>query len=300
MKAARYHGFGSEDTVTFDDIPVPEPGPGQVRIKIAGATVNRTDLNARQGLYGLPEPGPGGYGLGMDAAGTVDALGPGVTGLAAGDAVIALLENPWEGGAQAEFAVAPAAAVTPAPTAASLTRAAALPVNGLTALQAVAQITADSDTVIVAGAAGGLGQLLVQVARNAGYRVIAWVRPDTDAAYVLRLGAAQVVTSADQLPPRAAAAVIDTAMIGQPAIGLIADNGRYIEFRTIRPVLDRGITQATVNVYSDAAQLRQLVTDVEAGRLELPEVTEIPLAGVADAQRTFDAGGVRARLVLVP
>lgn len=300
MRAVRLHGFGDESVLSVDDVPTPEPGADEVRVKVAGATVNRTDINTRLNEYGLPEPGPEGYGLGMDVAGVVDAVGAGVTTVAVGDRVVGFSGAPQERGAQAEFVVLPADAVTAAPRTGSLVEAAGLPLNGLTAVQAVEALPGGPGTVVVTGAAGGLGQMVVQVAHNAGHRVIAWVRPGTDADYVVELGADEVVTGADGIPARSVEAVIDAANLGQPTIDLIADGGRFVTFRGADPALDRGVERAVVWVHPAPEQLRKLVSDVDAGALQLPEATAVPLADVASAQRTFDAGGVRARLVLVP
>ncbi|MCW2994385.1 MAG: NADPH:quinone reductase [Conexibacter sp.] len=301
MRSVRVHAFGDESGVSVDELPIPEPGAGEVRLRVAGAAVNRTDINLRLGKYGLPEPDPTGHTVGMDVSGVVDALGAGVDGLAVGDAVIAFAGPPNAPGTQAEYVVLPVETIAPAPASAEIVRAGTLPLNGLTAIQALR--TPDlpvGGRVLVTGAAGGLGMFLVQLARHEGHEVIAWVKDDADGAYVQRFGAGTVITAADQLEPASVDAVLDAATLAQPTIGLIKDGGIYINFRGVTPELERDITNRHVIVANDQAQLRELVALVDAGDIELPEVERVPLADVADAQRRLAAGGIRDRLVLVP
>lgn len=301
MRTVRIHSFGDTSGLAVDQTAVPAPGPGEVRVLVAGATINRTDLNLRQNLYGLPDPDPEGYPVGMDLSGTIDALGAGVDGFAVGDPVVGFSGPPNGAQAQAESVVLPAEAVVRAPTAVSLPRAATLPLNGLTALQAVqAADLRSASTIVVTGAAGGLGMFLVQIARNAGHRVIAWIKSDSDADYVRRLGAGEVITDPAHFPPASADAVIDAATIVQPTIGLIKDHGIYVNFRSATPELERGIRTLDVMVENSQVQQQQLVDLVDAGIVELPAIEPWPLSRVAAAQDRFAAGGVRDRLVLIP
>ncbi|CAA9282531.1 MAG: hypothetical protein AVDCRST_MAG57-3950 [uncultured Blastococcus sp.] len=301
MYAARFHAIGGEDALAVDEVATPEPGEGEVRIKVAAATVNRTDINARIGLYGLPDPGPEGYPIGMDAAGTIDVIGSGVTGVSAGDEVVGFSAAPQRAGAQAEYVVLPADAVAPAPRNTPLTRAATLPLNGLTALQALRALDlAPGSTVVVTGAAGGLGMMALQLVHDAGHRVVAWVRSEADTGYVRSLGADEVITDASQAAAQSADAVVDAATLTDATLGLLRDRGAYVTFRGAEPPPERGITTIAIGVRNDGPQLRELVALVEAERLRLPGAEELPLTEVATAQRRFDAGGVRARLVLVP
>ena len=303
MRAVVVHAYGDENAVGVQDRAVPQPGEREVRIRVVGAAVNRTDLNLREGLYPMPEPQPGepGYTVGMDVAGVVDSVGTGVEGLEVGDPVVGFAGPPATPAAQAEYVVLPAAAVTRAPKVVPLVQAAALPLNGLTAVQALAQTClAPEGTVVVTGAAGGLGVLMLQLAHLAGHRVIAWVRPGTDAAELVRLGAGQVVTSAGDITAGSADAVFDAATLGQETIDVLKDGGVYVTFRGNAPDLDRGTRQVHIGVQNDGPSLRQLVDSVDAGHLELAGVTELPLEQVAQAQRRLAQGGVRDRLVLVP
>lgn len=301
MRAATFHQTGDESVLSVQDVPTPEPGNGQVRIKVAAATVNRTDLNARIGLYGLGDAGPHGHRLGMDAAGTVDAIGAAVDDLVVGDAVVAFSGSPQQDGAQAEFLVLSADGVARAPKDSTPARAATLPLNGLTAAQAIrAAELPDASTVIVTGAAGGLGMVLLQLLTQAGHQVTAWVRSDADADVVRDLGAERVIIGAGAALAHSAAALFDAANLGQPTVELIVDGGVFVTFRGAEPDLDRGITRVVQWVTTDGTLLRQLVAQVDAGTLRLPDAEELPLGEVAQAQRRFAAGGIRSRLVLVP
>ena len=302
MRAAVMHGYGDANVVQVEDVPTPQPGQQEVRIRVAGAAVNRTDLNLREGLYGMPEPKAGepGFTFGMDASGVVDAVGAGVSELQVGDAVVGFAGPPTTPAAQAEYVVLPVAAMTRAPSAAPLVQAATLPLNGLTAAQALAQTgLATGDTVVVTGAAGGLGVFLVQLAHLAGHRVIAWVKPGTDPAELRRLGADEVITTAAEAV-QAGSAVFDAATLGQETVSVLKDGGAYVTFRGNSLTPERGIRQVHIGVQNDGKMLQQLVESVDSGDLRLPEVDELPLEQVAEAQRRFAAGGVRNRLVLVP
>ena len=218
MRAAVIHQYGDENVVRVEDVATPEPGEGEVRIRVAGAAVNRTDLNLRDGLHGMPEPKAGepGFTFGMDVSGVVDAVGTGVDGVQVGDSVVGFAGPPVTPAAQAEYLVLPVAAVTRGPSSVPLVQAAALPLNGLTAALALAQTElAPGAAVVVTGAAGGLGVFLLQLYKLAGHRVVAWVKPGTDPDGLRRLGADEVITSAGEVARASADAVFDAATLGQ-------------------------------------------------------------------------------------
>jgi NADPH:quinone reductase-like Zn-dependent oxidoreductase len=301
MRAVTVHGYGGVDVLAVTDVPTPEPQRGEVRVKVAAAAVNRTDINARTGLYGTTDPGPAGFRLGMDVSGIVDAVGDGVTDPPIGAAVVGFLSSPNVHGGQAEYAVLPADGIAPAPRVGTLEQAAALPLNGLTAAQTLAEAElADGAVVVVTGAAGGLGWFIVQLFHLAGYRVIALVKPGTNAGEVSATGADEVVTAIGEIPRRGFDAVIDAATIVQDTIDLIRDGGLYIDFRHSRPDLSRGIRHHGVSVKTNGTLLSELVAKVDAGTIRLPGAEPRPLDEVASAQHDLDGGGIRNRLVLVP
>lgn len=168
MKAVRYHHTGGPEVLGLEDVPLPAPGPGEVRVRVRAAGVNFADTERRRGLYEVDVPLP--RVLGSEAAGVVDAVGPGVDAQLLGRRVVA-----WTREAYAEACLAPLERTVALPDALDFARAAALPVQGLTAwhlLHTHARVRAGA-RVLVHSAAGGVGLLLVQLARGAGAHVLA-------------------------------------------------------------------------------------------------------------------------------
>src|SRR3954454_16054712 len=178
MKAVRFHDYGDADVLRYEDVEQPVPGPGEVRVHVAATTFNPVDDGVRGGYLQDPFPVTLPHIPGIDVAGTVDALGEGVENVAVGDAVIGFL--PITGpGAAAEYVVAPAEILAPAPTSIPLVDAAALPIVGLTAWQALfddAELVS-GQRVLINGAGGAVGGYAVQLANRAGAHVIATASP---------------------------------------------------------------------------------------------------------------------------
>ncbi|MFI5682251.1 NADP-dependent oxidoreductase, partial [Streptomyces cellulosae] len=193
MKAVRFHEYGDPSVLRYEDVEQPVPGTGQVRIRVAATSFNPVDGNIRGGFMQGPIPVQLPHTPGIDVAGTVDAVGEGVDGIAVGDDVIGFL--PMDGnGAAAQYVLAPAEALTPAPKSVPLADAAALPIVGLTAYQALfdhAKLTA-GQRVLINGAGGAVGGYAVQLAKNAGAHVIATAGPRSNEA-VKSAGADEVV-----------------------------------------------------------------------------------------------------------
>jgi NADPH:quinone reductase-like Zn-dependent oxidoreductase len=178
MKAVRFHEFGDPDVLRYEDVEEPVPGAGEVRLRVAGSAFNPFDDGIRGGYLQGPFPVTLPHTPGIDVSGTVDALGDGVTNVAVGDAVIGFLPMTADGAA-AEYVVAPAEILAPAPTSIPLPDAAALPIVGLTAWQALfddAGLTA-GQRVLINGAGGAVGGYAVQLAKRAGAHVIATTSP---------------------------------------------------------------------------------------------------------------------------
>lgn len=187
MKAIRIHAQGGPEVLRHEDVPVPAPGPGQALVRIEAAGVNFIDIYHRSGLYPVTFP----YTLGQEAAGTVAALGPGVTGVAVGDRV-AYTGVP---GAYAEFAAVPAERLVPLAAGVGARAAAAVLLQGITAeyLTSSTYPLAAGDACLVHAAAGGVGLLLCQVAKRRGARVIGTVSTDAKAALARAAGADEVI-----------------------------------------------------------------------------------------------------------
>jgi NADPH2:quinone reductase len=192
MKAIRVHEFGDADKLTYEDVPMPEPQPGQVRVKVQAIGLNFADIYQRRGWYPVPRP----FAPGTEFAGIVDKVGAGVTDFKAGDRV----GTPGGGHAYAEYALAPAAQVAQLPAGVSAEQAAALLEQGLTAhyLAVSTYPLKPGDTALVHAAAGGVGQLLVQIAKMRGARVIATVSTEAKAQVARGCGADEVILYTQQ------------------------------------------------------------------------------------------------------
>jgi NADPH:quinone reductase len=309
MRAVGITRFGGPEVLEIVERPVPEPGEGEVRIRVAAATVNPADTVLRAGRHGPPADGlepP--YVPGMELAGTVDAPGPGCDWLA-GERVMAIVSpRGAHGGAQAEFAVVPAASVAGVPEHVSLTAAATLPMNGLTARRALDLLALrPGQTFAVTGAAGAVGGYAIQLAVTEGLRVIADASPQ-DAGLVRGLGAGIVVDRGPQVAaailrtaPGGVDALLDAAVMGAPVLPAVRDGGQVAAVRPFRGEAERSITVRLILVgdYLHAGnKLAGLADLVAAGRLTLRVAAELPAERAAEAHRMLEAGGVRGRLVL--
>ncbi len=299
---------GGPEVLKVIERPVRDPGPGEVRIRVAAAAVNPTDIGLRNMGGGDLEPP---WTPGMDAAGTIEAVGPDSERLARGDQVMAAVSpRRPEGGAQAELIVAPAASVVPIPDGATLEQAATLPMNGLTALLGLDQLAVDSgETLAVTGGAGLLGSYVIGLAQERGLRVIADAKPQ-DEDLVRGFGADVVVPRSDDfagavraVEPGGVAAVYDTALLNADALGAIRDGGGLAVVRGWSAgEAPRGITVVPVMV-RDALErtewLQELRRLASTGRLALRVAATYPPEQAAEAQRLMDAGGLRGRALIV-
>jgi NADPH2:quinone reductase len=192
MKLIRVHEYGGPDIMRLEDAPIPAPGSGEVRVKIEAIGLNFIDIYQRSGLNKPPLP----FTPGQEAAGTVDAVGEGVTEFAVGDRVgyCSIL------GAYAEYAIAPAQKLVPIPDEVDTRTAAALLLQGMTAHY----LTHDTfplertHTALIHAAAGGTGQLLVQIAKIRGARVIGTVSTPEKASAAMHVGADEVIIYTEQ------------------------------------------------------------------------------------------------------
>jgi NADPH:quinone reductase-like Zn-dependent oxidoreductase len=191
MMAWRVHEYGPPDVMKFERIPRPEPGPGEVLVKVEAVGVGPWDGWIRAGKSALPQPLP--LTLGSDLAGEVVAVGPGVSRPRVGERIYGVTNTRFVG-AYAEYALASAAMVSTRPTSLSSIDAASVPVIAVTAQQALfdqARLTT-GQTVVIHGAAGNVGAYAVQLAHRAGLHTIATAAAD-DAAFVRALGADTVI-----------------------------------------------------------------------------------------------------------
>ncbi|MPY37395.1 NADP-dependent oxidoreductase [Streptomyces adustus] len=296
MRAVVVTSFGGPEAVRVVETEVPEPGAGQLRIKVAAAALNPVDAAVRAGVFG----GAGGrIGLGWDVAGTVDAVGP-ATEWRVGDEVVALAPGVAEPlGSHAEYVVVGADAVAAAPATADAVFAATLPLNGLTAVQALDLLELTPDrSLLVTGAAGAVGGYAVQLAARLGVSVTALARAE-DEELVRSLGAEHF--TAGEVEPAGFDAVLDAAVLGGAALAWVRDGGAYAGvIPGATPAAVRGVRTGTVEVRADGERLAELVRLVDEGALTLRVAGTYTLDDAVKAHARLAEGGVRGRLVLLP
>jgi NADPH:quinone reductase-like Zn-dependent oxidoreductase len=311
MRAIGVHEFGGPEVLRPLDLPEPQAGPGEVRIRVHAAAVNPTDVLLRTGGHAVRMPGrrpP--FVPGMDAAGVIDQLGPGADErLAEGQRVIALvLFTGPHGGAYAEQVVVPAASVVPAPQGVDFPAASTLLMNAMTARIALdALALPDGATVAVTGAAGAVGGYAVELAKADGLTVVADAGPhDTDR--VRGFGADHLVERGPRVAARIRALVpdgvpglVDGSAQTTETLPALADGGTLAELRGWSGPAERGIRVCPVMVtdgITDTARLDALRRQAEDGTLGLHVAEVLPADEAAKAHRLLEAGGLRGRLVL--
>ncbi|TCO47094.1 NADPH:quinone reductase-like Zn-dependent oxidoreductase [Kribbella antiqua] len=304
MRAVSLPSVPSTPQVTELDVPVPQPG--EVLVKVAASSINGFDAATVAGyLQGLMEhrfP----LVLGKDFAGTVAALGEGVTGYAVGDQVFGVVMRPFLGtGSLGEYVAVPTAiGLAHIPAGLPIAEAGALGLAGTAALTAIeAADPTDGEDILVVGATGGVGAIAVQYAAARGARVIATARPGAEAELITELtgGKAEIVDyTADlsaqvrALAPNGVAAALHLAGDGQQIADLVADGGRLSSTLGLADVASPGrdLTVSTVRANPDKATLARLGADVASGAIRVPIATTYSLEQVPQAFADFGAGTV--------
>ncbi|MEX0171388.1 NADP-dependent oxidoreductase [Streptomyces sp. LMG1-1-1.1] len=307
MKSARIHAFGEPSVIRHDEVPRPRPLAGEVLVRVAATSFNPTEAALRAGLLQgfLPVTLP--YTPGWDVAGTVAEVGPDTEGFAIGDRVVGRLDG---AGAAAEYVAAPGAVLVPAPTSVPLEHAAALPVAGLTAWQAVfehGKVTA-GQRVLVNGAGGGVGGFVTQLAKHAGAEVIATAGPRSTRV-VLRHGADHVVDYTSTSLTAALDRPVDTVLNLVPLpphdasalVSAVRPGGRIVSIATpVEPPAESGVSSLHMVARNDVTHLAALVELVDMGKLAFDISASRPLADLADVHRLSEAGRMRGKVVLIP
>ncbi|BDT99858.1 NADP-dependent oxidoreductase [Nocardia sputorum] len=298
FRAAVVRTPSGPDAIEIIDVPVVDPGPGQVRVAIAGATVNPVDLAIVAGGFhelGLIDQ-PDHTGLGSDFAGTVTAAGPDV-GLPVGSRVAGLLGGfDRDFGTYAEQLIVSASDIVAVPDGLDLIAAATVPLNGLAAAQTV-DLLGDGGgrTLLVTGAAGAVGGYVAALAQDRGWRVTGLARAE-DEEFVRGLGADFTATAVPGWD-----AVADGAALQGEGLALVRDGGLFVGVRPgMAPAAQRDITVRAVETRFDAAQLTQLLHATVTGRLPARVHATLPLEQAAAAHRAVAKGGVRGKYVLRP
>ena len=288
------------DSIEIIEVPVVEPGPGEVRVEIAAAPVNPVDLAVAAGFFhgmGLINQ-PERTGLGWDFAGTVVATGLGVD-MAIGTRVAGMVDGfDRDFGTYAEQLVAPAANLAVVPDGLDLVAASTVPLNGLAAAQIVdllGDAPTDGNRLLVTGAAGAVGGYVASLAQDRGWQVTGLARPQ-DGEFVRGLGA-DFTTHAEP----GWDAVADAAALQERGLALVRDGGAFVGVQpSSEPATERGVTVAAVVAHPDGARLGELLDRTASGELLARVHAVVPLDQVVDAHRAVAKGGVRGRYVLKP
>ena len=304
MKAVRFAEYGGIDVLKVVDVPRTVPGTGQVLVQVKAAGINPGEAKIREGLLAAQWPATFPSGQGSDLAGIVAETGPDVTGFSPGDDVIGFTDNR---ASQAEFVLAEARNLTQKPAAVPWEAAGALFVAGATAWAAVRAVTlAEGDTVVVAGAAGGVGSIAVQLARRAGATVIGLASGANHEW--LRSHGVIPVTYGDGVEDRIrqAAGTVDAFIdtVGGDYVQIALDLGvkpsRIDTIANFGAVEKFGVKGDASAVGASAQVLAELAGLIAAGELEIPIAAAYPLDQVRDAFRRLAQGHLLGKIVLIP
>ena len=304
-RAVRFEQYGGVEVLDVVDVPMPTPAPGQVLVRVKAAGINPGEAKIREGLLHERWPSTFPSGQGSDLAGVIEQLGEGVTNLSVGDEVLGFTD---ERASHAEFVAVPADNVTPRPAGVSWEVAGSLFVAGSTAYASVAAVAASAgDTVVVAGAAGGVGSLAAQLARLAGADVIG-LASEPNHAWLSGYGVTPV-TYGDGVEERIRAAgassidaLIDTVGDGYVALALelgVAPD-RINTIADFAAVAQYGVKAEGSAAGASAAVLAELAALIDTGRLEVPIAGVYPLEDVRAAFTELADGHTRGKIVLVP
>jgi NADPH:quinone reductase-like Zn-dependent oxidoreductase len=302
MKAIRIHDYGNADVLRFEDAPVPEPAPDEVLIKIHGAGVNPVEWKIRNGVMRQARPVRFPAILGSDAAGTVERVGAVVSRFHPGDAVVARVE-----GSYAEYAVAKTDAVGRAAKSVPLTHVAALPIAAGTAWTVLFEVAKLSKgaRILVQGGAGGVGIFAIQLAKLAGWHVIATTSAG-NRALVQSLGADQVIDYQTEDFTRAVKdvdLVIDT--VGgdtqKRSFGVVKKGGQLLSI--VSPpdeaqAKEHGIDARFVRSNILGSRLEEICSLIDAGKIKIVIERELPLSEAKEALALSEAGHVHGKIVL--
>lgn len=314
MKAVGLNNYGGPEVLHIVDLPDPDAGPGQVRIRVQAAGVNPVDAMLRTGLLAetFPDARPP-FVPGMEVAGTIDQIGSDVhlrDNLAVGSDVVAIIDSVGSHGGYSQMVVVPAESVTRAPGGATPAQSASFLNNALTAQNALDAFALPAGaTLLVTGAAGAVGGYAVQLAAHAGLRVVAVAGPDDEdlvrsfgADVVVRRGP-DVAARVRSVVPEGVDAVADAALLHEQILDVIRDGGQLGTFRGWAGQPERGIAVHGLNVRRRATDLPAITRMrelVEEGVLDLRVAATYPFTDAAAAHRRLDHGGLRGRIVLEP
>jgi NADPH:quinone reductase-like Zn-dependent oxidoreductase len=303
VKAVRFDEYGGVGVLKVVDVPRPIAGPGQVLVQVKAAGINPGEAKIRDGLMHSRWPATFPSGQGSDLAGIVAETGPGVTGVTPGDEVIGWTDNR---ASQAQYVIVEAEHLTPKPPQVPWEVAGALFVAGVTAYAAVRAVElTEGDTVVVSGAAGGVGSIAVQLARRAGATVIG-LASETHHAWLTAHGVIPVsygdgVAGRIRQAAGKVDAFIDTfgADYVELALELGAGPSRIDTIANFSAVQKYGVKAAGSAAGSSADVLAELASLIAAGQLEVPIAATFPLSQVQNAYRRLATGHLLGKIVLI-
>jgi NADPH:quinone reductase-like Zn-dependent oxidoreductase len=295
MKAIVVHEYGGPEVLKFEEYPDPVPGPGEVLVRVAAASVNPIDYKRRAGLtkdfYPLKFPGL----IGVDVAGTVIKIGPAVKDFTLGDKVFAMADNTY-----AELCVVKAEVLAKVPKGLDLIQAAALPLVTTTGNQLMSATAIKAgQTVMVVGAAGNVGRSAVFTAKARGATVIAGVlKRQMQMEDAKTVGADQFVATDDDaaianLPPLEAVADTVGGRTAEKLIAKVKPGGVYASVVEAPQNAAKYPSVKVVHVFSkfDRKTLEFMAEAVRDGKLVIPISQKLPLSEAAEAQATAEKGG---------
>jgi NADPH:quinone reductase-like Zn-dependent oxidoreductase len=307
MKTTTQDTFGGPDVIQIIETDVPEPGPGQVLVRVRAAGLNPTDWGHRAHKVFLPDPP---FTLGWDVSGVVEKTGWGVALFKPGDEVFGMLPYPHGHGSHAEYVTGPARAFAGKPANLDHIQAGALPLAALTAWQALTEIAdvQPGQRVLIHAAAGGVGHLAVQIAKQRGGYVIGTASA-ANHALVTDLGADEVIdyrmTEFEQ-----AARDVDVVLntIGgdyaSRSLRVLRPGGLLLSIVGIQPEVaaaaqGRGLRSENMLVDADHVGMTEIARLAEAGTLRSVIAGTFPLDDIAKAHTVGESGHVAGKLVLV-
>jgi NADPH:quinone reductase-like Zn-dependent oxidoreductase len=302
--AVRFNEYGGIDVLQLVEIPIPEPGEGEVLVKVKAAGINPGEARIRTGALHSRWPATFPSGQGSDLAGVVEALGPGVAAFAVGDEVIGFTNRR---ASHAEYVIVEAGQLVPKPANVPWEVAGALFVAGTTAYAAVRAVALKpGDTVAISGATGGVGSLAVQLAGLAGATVLGIAGP-ANHAWLAEHGAVPVAYGDDLVKGLTEAAQRIDAFVDTHGVGYVK---LAVELGVAPSRIDTIADFAAIETYAvkgdgngaaDTAEvLAELAALVAEGKLEVPIAATYPLSEVRAAYTALEQGHTRGKIVLIP
>jgi NADPH:quinone reductase-like Zn-dependent oxidoreductase len=301
MKAIRAHQFGGPDVLALDDVPDPRPGPREVLVRVQATSVNPIDWKFREGFYrDMPLP----FTPGGDFSGVVTALGRDAEGVKPGDEVYGCL--PGSTGADAELAVCPTQNLAPRPRTLDALRAAAVPISAMTAWQGLFDQgkLARGEKLFILGASGGVGSFAVQLARDAGARVLG-TASGAGIEHVRSLGGEPIDYEKQRIEDAVHDADFVLDLVGgdfqDRAFACLRPGGRLVS--SVKPpsqerARERGVSAKVFRQRPSAEQLVEIARRIDDGKIVVEVARVLPLERASEAEELNRKHEVLGKIVL--